>query len=264
MQNHLTDIPRLSGESDRRGSPTRWSYTSATRTVTYGFLASLPLLVLYEIGIVLANRGAIAGVEVGAGVWLKTLLTYLGGRGWFAMGIVVLVIGTWAFWRDRNRRPPVRRDYFIRLIAESALYAVLLAVTIGYAVGALFGSWVLPAGLVQTVGELSVPLRLALSVGAGLYEELVFRVLLVGGMFWVMTLFLEKRKVAYGLAAVIGALIFSAAHYIGPLGDPFEMPSFTFRAFFGLALNGIFLLRGFAAAAWTHALYDIFVTLLNP
>lgn len=268
FESRFMDEPRdktrpQTGRKPARRSSKAWSYTSSTRTVTYGFLASLPLFVLYEVGIVLANRGAIAGIEVGAGVWLKTLLVVLGGRGWFAMGLVVLGIGLWAFWHDRHRRPPIRRDYFIRLVAESSLYAVLLAVSIGYAVGVWFGIWALPMGVVQTVSGLSVPLKLILSIGAGLYEELVFRVLLVGGMFWVMARLMEHRKAAYALAAVVGALIFAAAHYVGPLGDPFEIPSFTFRALFGLALNGVFLLRGFAVAAWTHALYDVFVTFLN-
>ena len=57
----------------------------------------------------------------------------------------------------------------------------------------------------------------------------------------------------------MGELAFSAVHYIGPLGDAFELPSFFFRFLFGLALNGLFLIRGFGVAAWTHALYDVLV-----
>ncbi|HYE57311.1 MAG TPA: CPBP family intramembrane glutamate endopeptidase, partial [Rhodothermales bacterium] len=57
------------------------------------------------------------------------------------------------------------------------------------------------------------------------------------------------------------ALIFSAIHYVGPYGDPFTLPSFVFRALFGLALNAVYLLRGFGVAAWTHAIYDVLVTL---
>ncbi|HEX7069526.1 MAG TPA: CPBP family glutamic-type intramembrane protease, partial [Rhodothermales bacterium] len=59
--------------------------------------------------------------------------------------------------------------------------------------------------------------------------------------------------------SLIGAIIFSAVHYTGPLGDPFTLSSFTFRFLFGLALNVLFLWRGFGVAAWTHALYDVFV-----
>jgi hypothetical protein len=62
-------------------------------------------------------------------------------------------------------------------------------------------------------------------------------------------------------ATILGALIFSAFHYIGPLGDTLEVSSFVFRTVAGLLLSGLFLLRGFGVAAWTHALYDVFLAL---
>jgi hypothetical protein len=62
-------------------------------------------------------------------------------------------------------------------------------------------------------------------------------------------------------ATVLGAFIFSAFHYVGPLGDTLELGSFTFRMVAGLLLSGLFLLRGFGIAAWTHALYDVFLVL---
>ncbi len=88
----------------------------------------------------------------------------------------------------------------------------------------------------------------------------MFRVLLVGGLFWLIHRAVgTERRTAYAVAAVGGAVVFSAVHHVGPLGDPFTLPVFTFRFLFGLALNGVFLLRGFALAAWTHALYDVLV-----
>ena len=60
---------------------------------------------------------------------------------------------------------------------------------------------------------------------------------------------------------MVGALIFSAFHYIGPMGDTLEVGSFVFRTVAGLLLSGLFLVRGFGIAAWTHALYDVFLTL---
>ena len=100
---------------------------------------------------------------------------------------------------------------------------------------------------------------LVLSIGAGLYEELIFRVVLVGGLILILNNFLGKRNLAYVIAAVIGAFVFSSVHYIGALGDPFTMASFTFRFLFWLVLYVIFLLRGFGVSAWTHAIYDILV-----
>ena len=113
--------------------------------------------------------------------------------------------------------------------------------------------------MAQATESLSTAMMLVLSIGAGLYEELIFRVVLVGGLFWMLSKVMTKSWMAYVMAAILGALLFSAVHYIGALGDPFTMASFTFRFLFGLALNGIFLARGFGVAAWTHAIYDVLV-----
>jgi hypothetical protein len=69
---------------------------------------------------------------------------------------------------------------------------------------------------------------------------------------------LKLRTVPAGVFAVaLGALIFSAFHYIGPYGDPLELGSFVFRMIGGLVFSAMFLLRGFGITAWTHALYDV-------
>ncbi len=229
-------------------------YLAATRTATYGFLAALPLLVLYEVAIL-----AVGGrVRVGADVWSKNVVAAIGGTGWAALGAVVLLIGAGVLWWERRRRPPLVPRYFGMLLVESLIYAVVLAGIVATVVGALFALW--PEGVVLAqMRTLGLPTQLALSLGAGLYEELVFRVLLVGGLYLGLRRLLPDRMRAYAIAAIVGALVFSAVHYVGPFGDAFGLASFTFRFLFGLALNGVFLLRGFAVAAWTHALYDVLV-----
>lgn len=235
------------------------TYAAATRTATYGFLASLPLFVLYEVGVLLATGGT-GAIRVGADVWLKTLLAALGGTGWAALGAAVLVIGAAVMWAERRRRPPLVARWFGGIVAESLVYAVVLAFAVSGTVGAIFGAWATPAMLLAQIAELGLGLQLALSIGAGLYEELVFRVLLVGGLFLAgHRLFGWERRTAYVVAALVGAAVFSGVHHVGPFGDPFTLEVFTFRFLFGLALNGVFLLRGFALAAWTHALYDVLV-----
>jgi hypothetical protein len=62
--------------------------------------------------------------------------------------------------------------------------------------------------------------------------------------------------------ALVSAAIFSGVHYVGALGDTFAVGSFVFRFVLGLALTLIYVLRGFAAAVWTHALYDAWVLVL--
>jgi uncharacterized membrane protein YjjP (DUF1212 family) len=64
------------------------------------------------------------------------------------------------------------------------------------------------------------------------------------------------------IAAIVGALVFSAFHYVGEYGDPLELASFTYRAIAGLVFSGMYLVRGFGITAWTHALYDVYVMVL--
>ena len=241
------------------------TYYQVTRTATYGFLLALPLLVLYEALILFVNEGAVVQVRVGAEVWLKRVLATMGGTGLHVMAAVVLLIGLAILYAERRKHIPMRARYFGWAVAESAVYAVLLAVIVSGTVGLLFAiapvavPSALPALVYGAPQEPGFGARFALSLGAGLYEELLFRVLLVGGLYAVLRRVLTGRTTAYVAAAVAGALLFSAVHYTGMLGDVFTLPSFTYRFLFGLALNVVFLLRGFGVAAWTHALYDVMV-----
>ncbi|MDA1028528.1 MAG: CPBP family intramembrane metalloprotease [Bacteroidetes bacterium] len=238
-------------------------YLSVTKSATYGFLAALPLFALYEGLILFVNGDRISQIRVGADIWVKQMLAVIGATGMISLGIAVLIIGIVVFVVERKKRIPIRPRYLGWMIGESALYAVVVAFLVSSLVGMMFSSALglyLP-GMIQdsASGQPGQSMMLVLSIGAGLYEELIFRVVMVGGLFWVLNQWMGKRRLAYVIAALIGAIIFSAVHYIGPLGDPFTMSSFNFRFIFGLALNVIFLVRGFGVAAWTHALYDVLV-----
>ena len=239
------------------------NYLTVTKSATYGFLAGLPLFVMYELLIMFINGDRVGQIRVGADVWIKQLLALVGANGMWALAAVVLVSGIVVFVKERKQRVPIKPAYLGWMIGESAIYAVVVAFIVSIAVGMMFS--VSMASFVPALVQNAAPNQpgtmtmLVLSIGAGLYEELIFRVVLVGGLFLILNNFLGKRNTAYIIAAVIGAFIFSGVHYIGALGDVFTLSSFTFRFLFGLALNVIFLLRGFGVAAWTHAIYDILV-----
>ena len=238
------------------------SYWSATRAPRYSVVFALPLLLLYE-GLAWAmGRTGMSQVRNGADVLLKNLFVGLGGRyGLTAFAVVLLVIGVFLVGRDvkKNGRPVGR--VFAGMLGESVLYALLL----GFVASALT-SILLTGRLAMVQGGpaegFSTPVQLMVSLGAGLYEELVFRVLLVSGLAALGAKVFGWKPVPAGIvAALLGAVIFSAFHYIGPYGDPFQVGSFTFRAIAGLLFSGLYLTRGFGITAWSHALYDVFLTL---
>lgn len=231
------------------------------------------MIITYELLVVFANRDAVAEIRVGAELWLKQLLAVVGAPGLTAFGALVVIVGLGIVWAERRKNIPLRPRYFGWMILESAVYAVLVAVIVSGLVGIILGvasfpiqvtaSDVTPPALLSGLGpgDGSLLLKVALSVGAGVYEELVFRVILVGGLFLLLRKTIGRSSMAYFIAAIVGALLFSLVHYLGPLGDAFSTSSFLFRFLFGLMLNVLYLLRGFGVAAWTHALYDIMVVI---
>ena len=98
--------------------------------------------------------------------------------------------------------------------------------------------------------------------GAGLYEEILFRLLLLPTVAWVCQRAGIGSAAACFYSVLLTSLLFSAAHYVGPLGDTFAVYSFTFRAIAGVFFATLFVVRGFGIAAGTHAGYDMLVGLL--
>lgn len=145
---------------------------------------------------------------------------------------------------------------FALVIAEGGLYAILMSAAAAYVVGSL----ALAAGSSVGFGA-----GVVMSLGAGLYEEIAFRVVLFGVPALLIRLWVGPlRRWLWTLAwAAVAAAVFSAWHYVGALGDPFELKSFVFRWVCGVAFTAIYVLRGFAPAVWTHALYDIWVLALH-
>lgn len=248
--------------------PPRPDYWRLARAPRYSLLFALPLLVLYEVAAFALSGDAIAGMRNGADVLLKSLFLTLGGhRGLLAFDLLLLAVGVTLVARDlRRNRGGVQPGIFLGMAAESVVGGLVFGVVAGTLTALLLGkaAWLAQVTwLAQGAGvALDLPTRLVVSLGAGIYEELLFRVVLVGALAWAGRRLLGWSPTASGIsAAVLGALIFSAFHYIGPYGDPFETGSFVFRAVAGLLFSGMYLLRGLGITAWTHALYDVFLTL---
>ena len=236
------------------------SYWHASRSPRYSLLFALPLFVLYESLAWMLSGDDAGGLRNGADVIIRqSFMALAGTRGSLAFGAVMTGVAIWLVARDvRRHGARLKLPFFVAMFAESMVMALMVGIVAGTVTSNILGfSATLAIGPVE---QLPVSMRIMLSLGAGLYEELLFRVVLVGSLAWLgKRAFGWKPWPAGVVAAVIGALVFSAFHYVGAYGDPFEVPSFVFRAVAGLFFSVLFLLRGFGIAAWAHALYDIAV-----
>jgi hypothetical protein len=238
-------------------------YWQSSRAPRYSLLFALPLLLLYQVLALVApaSREGL-GVRNGADVVLQAVFTLIAGTwGPRLFMLCLMIVGIWLVARDLRTNRNLSAAVLGGMLLEAIGLALLFGIVVGALTTALLGAP--PPPMLLSPPKLDRPTMLMLSLGAGIYEELLFRVVLVGCFAWVGRRLLGWRPLVAGIAAtVLGALIFSAFHYIGPYGDPLDPYSFTFRTIAGLFFSGLYLLRGFGITAWTHALYDVFLLLL--
>jgi hypothetical protein len=241
------------------------TYWQASRAPRYSLLFALPLLIIYQVLAFSVPPGP-GGVDVrnGADVLLQAVFVWLAGAwGPRVFMLCLIAAGAWLVAKDIRARPGKLSPAVLGgMLIEALFLSLVFGIVVSGLTVALLGAPPPPmaTGLGQL--QLSGPTMLMLSIGAGIYEELLFRVLLVGAIAWTAHKFLGWRPLVAGIAAtVVGALIFSAFHYVGPFGDRWDVYSFVFRTIAGLFFSAMYLARGFGITAWTHALYDVFLLL---
>jgi len=228
-------------------SPTP-SYWSDTRRPIYSAVLVLPFLLTYEIGLLWLKPDRINGGDI----IIQHLLGLLSIQIPFVSAVVLLTC--FATWQAHSKGGWKINGSFLQLaFLESLACAVVLFLFMGWLARSL------PPASLSAAGLRASLLDLVLYCGAGVYEELVFRVLLLGLLLLVFTKLLKMEIFTASIWAVIlGALLFSLFHYL-PGGDTFHLNSFLQRAFAGVFFAALFVLRSFGVAAATHALYDILV-----
>ena len=145
------------------------------------------------------------------------------------------------------------------MAAESAAFALLLWGSC-FVLAPLLHSFGVP---LDSAAEPEPAMRQLLGfIGAGIYEETLFRLVLFSGLRWLLARVEIPWPGPGWLAALISALLFSAAHNIGPYGEAFQPFVFAFRVLAGLYFVALYQLRGFGVAVGAHAGYDVLVGLL--
>jgi len=242
------DAPEVTNGAPDAGAETpRASYLATSRNLVASFVLVAPLWAGYQVGI-LTTDGWRNGVD-----FITPRLYALSGSNtgvYFAINLAILVAMLAAAGLMSAGRKPTFVTWGL-VVLESTLYACVM----GFAISELL----LAMGLEPPGLSMSTLDSFVLSLGAGAYEELVFRLGLLGGMIW-----LGKRLGFSGLrlylvAFLLSSAIFSGFHYVPVGDDPWQVWSFTFRFFAGMVFAALYLGRGFAVAVYTHAIYDVIV-----
>ena len=150
----------------------------------------------------------------------------------------------------------------VPVLVESAIYALTMGSVIVFVMTRLLHvSPRLAGGMVASQG---LGTRFVMSLGAGVWEETIFRLGILTGIAVLLERVLGLgRWVAVTLALLVSSLLFSAMHHIPPYGDPLHLGVFLFRVLAGCFFGLTYWFRGFAVAVYTHALYDLYVLMLR-
>jgi len=216
-----------------------------------------PLFIIYQLGILL-SRG-LNGVDFVTASLVELCERDLGNYLVILSGMLLAYAAILLLLRQRETFDP---KAFVPVLAESTFYAVSMGSIILFVmhrfvelVPGLSVGGQLAAALAEGLSFLDV---IVISAGAGLHEELIFRLIGVGGLSWLLAGVMGEKQ-AWISALVVSSLVFSLAHHVGPHGEAFVFAAFVYRTLAGVFFALIYQVRGLAVAVWTHAIYDVYV-----
>ena len=197
-----------------------------------------PLLLAYEIGVLFAGR------VNGADLVTRAVYGLAGSRAAYLAIYAVIAAGFLIWIRHTRRWGSLRIELAGPVILEAALYALTLGALVSLIVDRMLGLGLTAPSIIS-------------ALGAGVHEELVFRLALIAGLVAVARPLGPKLSVAVAIAG--SSLVFAAAHHAGAHGEPWTAHAFAFRTVAGAAFGAIFWFRSLAHAVYAHVLYDILV-----
>lgn len=229
--------------------PAEASYFALTQDLAVSLILVLPLLVAYQVGLVWTGLRVINGAD------FVTRIVYpeFGMKGLVLANLTFVAVFLAAIIRlERQKR--FRPSLFPPLVLESAVYASVLGSLIVFI---MQRSFILA---VDFDGSLRA---FVLSIGAGVNEEIVFRLFLLGFLQYLFADFAGlKDRPAAVVSVIVSSALFSGAHYVGSHGEALQLASFVYRFLAGVIFALIYRYRSFAVAVYTHAIYDILVLVL--
>ncbi len=237
------------------------SYWVATRRPFPSLLFVAPFVIAYE-ACVLALRGDAgpAALRSGADAWMRQGLAWAGlSHPWFLPLFLVVILMGWQIARSHDWR--FSPTILAGMIAESLIWAVAL-VGVGRLIdlGFSYLEQGRPPFLAMDAAGTAPGFRDLIGyIGAGVYEETLFRLMLVPAFFATLRLLQMPQVLASSWAVTASAFLFALAHHAGSPGEAFTWYAFVFRWMAGVFFAWVFVIRGFGIAVGTHTAYDVLV-----
>ena len=216
------------------------------------------MLLFYEFGLLYLGGSASDSLRAGADSWLRHALGVCGltDRWLLPLLLIMGLLGWQSFDRREWRFQPL---VLIGMALESCGLAILL-MALSQVVDVGFNRLESAQPSLLTLTTTSADLEPLLGfVGAGIYEETLFRLALIPVFYRILRLLTVPGLAACTLAITGSSVLFSLAHHVGAPGEAFSLFAFVFRWLAGVFFAYVFVVRGFGVAVGTHSAYDLLV-----
>ncbi len=239
-------------------------YFSRTQRPLQSLIFLLPLLFVYELGTLYYATNLDTGQSqfIRARSILAKLLDLFGAGGDYLPGLMLVVV---LFVWHLARRDPWRFEWRLYggMLVESFALALPLLVF-----GMIWGQRALQVvDGVGGVSEYTWRAEIIFSLGAGLYEELVFRLMVIALIHMLVVDIFGLKHGAGAMTAIgMSALLFGLYHFESCnvlAWSGVEWARFVYIFIAGLYLAVIYVLRGFGVVVATHAIYDILIVIMK-
>ncbi len=225
-------------------------YWTKSKAPLQSLLFLLPMVALYEFGTLQLSGKAI--YHNSARQIIGYFFEWFNVLGYHLPSIVLIavLIGLHFTKKDKITLAPKTQGW---MLIESMLFALPLLVL----------ALIITKPNVIYRSELGLPLEITLSLGAGIYEELLFRLIAIAIFHAIFfDLLALPRKWGDSLSVGAAILLFALYHFSSD-GYNFNFFYFLIYIFYGIYFTTLYMTRGFGIAAGVHAFFDVYVTLYN-
>jgi Type II CAAX prenyl endopeptidase Rce1-like len=207
------------------------------------------MVLVYELVVYYSEVACSTAIRNGADGWMRNLLQEYGISMYWVPPLLLLFFYAMQSFLRWWTRPCENLETLTGMILESGIFGMSL-----WLVAGIWNKGFLSSGMEPSQG---ISLAWVTYLGAGIYEEALFRLLALQMLFLIVP---GKIFPSVPTAFIISSVLFALAHHWGTYGEPLNTGVFLFRALAGLYFCFIYMMRGFGIAVGTHVIYDFIVS----
>ena len=153
-------------------------YLHSSRSIHYSLILVLPLLAIYEFGVFILFRDSFFEMRNTGEILIRSFFTTLNLNNPYIISSILLLVFLLVMIRGYRieKNPGVHANFLIYMLIESMLWGSLLYISLH-----LFTD--LPLQIITLKDKLA---NMNLAIGAGVFEELIFRMVIISALYIIL------------------------------------------------------------------------------